>query len=192
MFLGLQDLDPLVRCTDPDPDPSNKIIRKIFIPTVLWLLFYFLSLKNDVNVALKVNKKNINFLLLSWRSLTKKQDLSIPKCHISATLVLILVYHSRRLTGVIIFFQDFGQFIEMKCKNSFVWNWYQSGLACPECRSWSLYLFMTEWKVLRRVLQCSLKNGITTDTVGSAEENNKNSTLETVYSKIYDIFFRHK
>jgi hypothetical protein len=37
------------------------------------------------------------------------------------------------------------------------------------------------------VLQCSLKNGITTDTVGSAEEN-KISALETVYSKIGDIF----
>ncbi len=52
-----------------------KIVRKTFIPTVLWLLFYFSSLKNDVNVPSKSNKqKNFeqnSFLLISWRSMTK-------------------------------------------------------------------------------------------------------------------------
>jgi hypothetical protein len=53
MFLGLLDSDPdsLVRVMDPDPDP----------PTVLLLIFDFLSLKNDVNAPSKSNKQN-NFL----------------------------------------------------------------------------------------------------------------------------------
>ncbi len=70
---------------DPNPDPSDpyvfgppgswsgsisqrygsesgsfyhqaKVVRKILIPTALWLLFDFLSLKNDVNVPSKTNK----------------------------------------------------------------------------------------------------------------------------------------
>jgi hypothetical protein len=41
-----------------------KIGRKTLIPTVLLLLFDFLSLKNDVNVHLKSNMKK-NFLLAS-------------------------------------------------------------------------------------------------------------------------------
>ncbi len=50
--------------------------RKTLIPTVLWLLLAFLSLKNDVNVPSKSNKKKncfkkIRFLLESWRSMTK-------------------------------------------------------------------------------------------------------------------------
>ncbi len=73
MFLGLLDPDPVVRGIDPDPDPSI-IVRKTLIPTVLWLLFDLLSLKNYVNVPSKSNKqkslKNI-FLLASWRSMTK-------------------------------------------------------------------------------------------------------------------------
>jgi hypothetical protein len=37
-----------------------KIVRKTLIPTVLWLLYDFLSLKNDVTVASKSNKlKNL-------------------------------------------------------------------------------------------------------------------------------------
>jgi hypothetical protein len=48
---------------------SSKIVRKTLIPTVLWLLYDFLSLKNDVNVPLKNNKQKK--LLTSWRSLTK-------------------------------------------------------------------------------------------------------------------------
>jgi hypothetical protein len=34
-----------------------NIIRKTLIPTVLWLLLDFLSLKNDVNVPSKSNKQ---------------------------------------------------------------------------------------------------------------------------------------
>jgi hypothetical protein len=46
------DLDQLVRGMDPDPDPlsPSKIVRKTLVPTTLWLIFDFLSLKNDVNV----------------------------------------------------------------------------------------------------------------------------------------------
>jgi hypothetical protein len=43
MVLGLPDQDPLV--------------RKTLIPNVFWLIYDFLSLKNDVNVASKSNKK---------------------------------------------------------------------------------------------------------------------------------------
>ncbi len=64
-----------VAYTDPTPDPvpSNpyvfgppgsgsfhhqpKIVRKTLIPTVLWPLFDFLSLKNYVNVPSKSNKQ---------------------------------------------------------------------------------------------------------------------------------------
>ncbi len=85
-----------------------KIVRKTLIPTVLWLLLDFLSLKNDVNVPSKSNKqKNFfyNFLKLvycwhlegQWR---KSQDpdsdpliggmhpriRTTPKCHGSGTL----------------------------------------------------------------------------------------------------------
>jgi hypothetical protein len=42
---------PLVR--GMDPDHQAKIVRKPLIPTVLWLLYDFLSLKNDVNIASK-------------------------------------------------------------------------------------------------------------------------------------------
>jgi hypothetical protein len=42
---------------DPDPFPSfhnqAKIRRKTLIPTVLWLFYDFLSLKNCVNAASK-------------------------------------------------------------------------------------------------------------------------------------------
>ncbi len=52
-----------------------KIVRKTLIPTVLWFLFDFLSLKNDVNVLQKVISRIffflISFLLASWRSMTK-------------------------------------------------------------------------------------------------------------------------
>jgi hypothetical protein len=50
-----------------------KLVRKTLIPTVLWLLYDFFSLKNYVNVPSKSNKQKT--LLISWRSLTKKQDL---------------------------------------------------------------------------------------------------------------------
>ncbi len=63
---------------DPDPDPlvrgsgsgsfyhQVKIIRKTLIPTVLWLLFEFFSLKSVVNVPSKSNKQK-NFFLCQWR-----------------------------------------------------------------------------------------------------------------------------
>jgi hypothetical protein len=65
MFLGLldPDPDPVVRDTDPAPDPSIikqkyfKIERKNFTPTALCLFYDFLSLKN-VNVSSKSNKQN--------------------------------------------------------------------------------------------------------------------------------------
>jgi hypothetical protein len=57
MFLGLQDPDPLIRGTDPDPSISSKNSFKNFIPTDLWLLYDFLSLKNYVNVASKSKKQ---------------------------------------------------------------------------------------------------------------------------------------
>ncbi len=90
MFLGLldPDPDPLVRMfwglLDPDPDPlvrygswsfyhQAKIVRKPLIPTALWLLFDFWSLKNDLNVPSKGNKQKNFFLVFvaSWRSMTK-------------------------------------------------------------------------------------------------------------------------
>ncbi len=45
-----------------------KLIRKTLIPTVLWLLLDFFSLKNYVNVPLKSNmQKNIFLLVFCWR-----------------------------------------------------------------------------------------------------------------------------
>ncbi len=77
---------------DPNPDPSDpyvfgppgsgsvsqsygsgsfyheaKILNKTLIPTVLWLLFDFLSLKNDVNVPSKRNKQKNWHLEGHWR-----------------------------------------------------------------------------------------------------------------------------
>ncbi len=40
---------------------KGKIVRQTLIPTVLLLLFYFLYLKNDLNVPSKSNKQK-NFL----------------------------------------------------------------------------------------------------------------------------------
>ncbi len=55
MFFGLPDPDLLVIGMDPDPS-SCKNSKKTLIPTILWLFFDFLSLKNDVNVPSKSNK----------------------------------------------------------------------------------------------------------------------------------------
>ncbi len=57
-----------------------KIGRKTLIPAVLWLLYDFLSLKNNVlvNVHSKSNKQ---------KNLGKKLSKSAPKFHGSATLV---------------------------------------------------------------------------------------------------------
>ncbi len=50
-----------------------KIVRTTLIPTVLWLLFDFLSLKNDVNVPSKSNKRKFfySILLASWKLMKK-------------------------------------------------------------------------------------------------------------------------
>jgi hypothetical protein len=67
--------------------------RKNLIYTVLWLLYDFLFLKNDVNVPSE-RKKHKNFLFASWRSLTKRAGSgarSVPKCHGSGTLVSIFL-----------------------------------------------------------------------------------------------------
>ncbi len=69
MFLGLLDPDPLVRGMDPGQS-SSKNSKKNLILTVLWLLFDFLSLKNDipVNVHSKSNKQKTFFkLVFCWR-----------------------------------------------------------------------------------------------------------------------------
>jgi hypothetical protein len=44
---------------DPNPNHEAKIVRKTLIPTVLLLLFDFLSLKNDVNVPSKRCRKTL-------------------------------------------------------------------------------------------------------------------------------------
>jgi hypothetical protein len=70
--LGLPDphLDPLVRGKDPDPSCHQaKMVSTTLIPTVLRLLYDFLSSKNDVNVPSKSIKPKKIFS--SRRSLTK-------------------------------------------------------------------------------------------------------------------------
>ncbi len=59
MFLGLPDPDPLVRGMDPDPDPSiiMQNSKKNLDSFYFVALFYFLSLKNDVNAPSKSNKQ---------------------------------------------------------------------------------------------------------------------------------------
>jgi hypothetical protein len=59
MFLGLPDPDPLVRGMDTDPDPSiiKKNCKKNFNSYCFVTFYYFLSLKNDVNVPSKSNKQ---------------------------------------------------------------------------------------------------------------------------------------
>jgi hypothetical protein len=59
MFLGLLDPDPKVRGTDPDSSIIKLNSKKNLNPTVLWLLYDFLSLKNYVDVASKSNKQKI-------------------------------------------------------------------------------------------------------------------------------------
>ncbi len=45
-------------------DHQAKIVRKPMIPTVLWLLYDFLSLKNDVNVKVISTLKNNFFVAI--------------------------------------------------------------------------------------------------------------------------------
>jgi hypothetical protein len=62
MSLDLPNPDQLVRGMDSDPLSSfyhqAKILRKTLIPTLLWLLLDFLSLKNDVNAVIVPTKSN--------------------------------------------------------------------------------------------------------------------------------------
>ncbi len=102
---------PGYQCSDPDPHvfgPAGsasgsiserygsgsgsvyqqaKILRITSIPTVLWLLLDYLSLKTDVNVPSKSNKQNNflknSFLFASWRSMPKIAG-SISQRHGSA------------------------------------------------------------------------------------------------------------
>jgi hypothetical protein len=62
-----------------------KIVKKTSIPTVLWLLYNFLFLKNDVNVTSISNKqKNIEFFFTSWMSLMKIAGFgSVTQCYAS-------------------------------------------------------------------------------------------------------------
>ncbi len=64
MFLGLldPDPDPLVRCTDPAPDPSIVKRKKNLDSYCFGISFEFFSLKNDVSVLSKSNKQK-NFFL---------------------------------------------------------------------------------------------------------------------------------
>ncbi len=99
MFLGLLDLDPLVRGTDPAraPDPGFLL---------LWLLNDFLSKKNDVNGPSKSNKQKnleLKFLVgvlkvkdenskirirIHWSKARIRGSGSVQKCQGSTTLNL--------------------------------------------------------------------------------------------------------
>ncbi len=60
MFLGLPDPDPLVKRYGFGSEsfyPQAKLVRKTMIPTVLRLLYDFLSFKIYVNVPSKSNKQ---------------------------------------------------------------------------------------------------------------------------------------
>jgi hypothetical protein len=69
MFLGLldSDPDPLFRGTHLDQDPSitKQNRRKTLIPTVLWLLYDFLSKKMVQKYLQKVISRKNSFLLAS-------------------------------------------------------------------------------------------------------------------------------
>jgi hypothetical protein len=72
--LGVLDPDPLVRGMDPDPVSfyhQSKIVRKTLISTVLWHLYDFLFVKNDVNEPSKSNKQKNFFFIMhlegQWR-----------------------------------------------------------------------------------------------------------------------------
>ncbi len=67
-FCGSGSVGSILGLPDPYPDPLDrygsgsfhhkaKIVRKILIPTVLWHLYDFLSLKNDLKVPSKSNKQ---------------------------------------------------------------------------------------------------------------------------------------
>ncbi len=99
-----------------------KLVRKTLIPTILWLLYDFLSLKSDVNVTLKSNnKKTLKFFSHLDGHLRKAGSVSqrcgsrsvpVPICHGSATRAYwlstsppyLVVRLSRRGNDVLIFF----------------------------------------------------------------------------------------
>ncbi len=77
----------------PDPGPSDpfvlfsgygsgsgsfyhqaKIVRKTMIPSALWLLFDFISMKNDVDVPSKSNKQKIIFKSYFFGGVLKVND----------------------------------------------------------------------------------------------------------------------
>ncbi len=64
MFLGLT-TDLSQRYGSGSFYYQAKIVRKTLVPTVLWLLYDFLSLKNDVNVPSKSNKQKQ--IICCWR-----------------------------------------------------------------------------------------------------------------------------
>jgi hypothetical protein len=71
MFLGLlnPDLDPLVKGMDPDPSIiKQKIVRKTYLDYYCFVtsFFYFLFLKNDLNVPSKSTKQIFFKLVISW------------------------------------------------------------------------------------------------------------------------------
>jgi hypothetical protein len=70
MFLGLPgpDLDPLVRGINPDPSIIKKNSKKNLDSYCFVTLLDFLSLKNDVNVPSKSNKKKNLLLKISFLS----------------------------------------------------------------------------------------------------------------------------
>ncbi len=79
-FLGLPDHDPSLFVRIWILTSSSRTVRKNLIYTILWLLHDFLSLKTDVNVPSKSNKKK-NFwkenLFFVWHFKShwrKKQD----------------------------------------------------------------------------------------------------------------------
>ncbi len=68
-FLGHTDPNLLNRGTDPDLHHQVHIVRKILISRYcfvsLWLLYDFLSMKNDLNVPSKTNKRKHFFIIFS-------------------------------------------------------------------------------------------------------------------------------
>ncbi len=83
MFWGLPhpDPNPVVGDTDSTPDPSiiKQKVRKTLIPSVLWLLYEFLSLKNYVNVAFKCKKKKNSKKHWSWGIISNDSDQGVTK-----------------------------------------------------------------------------------------------------------------
>ncbi len=68
MFLGLLDPGPDPYLCLMDPDHQAKIVRKTLIPTVLWFLFDFISLKNYICKCTFKKQENFLFkIVFCWR-----------------------------------------------------------------------------------------------------------------------------